>query len=253
MALRHCDTERLLRFGARFAWYCVVYKSFWSFDRIAVPPFRGDIKMEFRRVIIRLGIAGALCVNALTADAVTITFDEPIVSPNFSHLGGSFLTQDFHFQIGPSNTATVHLGGNFCGPPCPSNGTNHLWNQSSGLSFGISISESNDAPFSLLSVDLAESSVGINFEARRIDVTGFQSSGSTVLASLFPDLVNDGVGGKEYFETFDLPDSFTDLISVGHLDTLKNLRFDSGSRPPMAEPGKWAFGGNAPQRGINTR
>jgi len=36
-------------------------------------------------------------------------------------------------------------------------------------------------------------------------------------------------------------------------DTLKNLRFDSGSRPPMAEPGKWAFGGNAPQRGINTR
>jgi len=37
------------------------------------------------------------------------------------------------------------------------------------------------------------------------------------------------------------------------MDTLKNLRFDSGSRPPMAEPGKWAFGGNAPQRGINTR
>jgi len=37
------------------------------------------------------------------------------------------------------------------------------------------------------------------------------------------------------------------------LDTLKNLRFDSGSRPPMAEPGKWAFGGNAPQRGGNTR
>ena len=38
-----------------------------------------------------------------------------------------------------------------------------------------------------------------------------------------------------------------------NLDTLKNLRFDSGSRPPMAEPGKWAFGGNAPQRGGNTR
>ena len=44
-----------------------------------------------------------------------------------------------------------------------------------------------------------------------------------------------------------------DIIASTLLDTLKNLRFDSGSRPPMAEPGKWAFGGNAPQRGGNTR
>jgi len=45
----------------------------------------------------------------------------------------------------------------------------------------------------------------------------------------------------------------SDVREYAEQDTLKNLRFDSGSRPPMAEPGKWAFGGNAPQRGINTR
>ena len=78
---------------------------------------------------------------------------------------------------------------------------------------------------------------------------------NAVIGSVVPDSVRleqgRGVATIRFSERDDVVPIWRDILA-GHIravpigyqvDTLKNLRFDSGSRPPMAEPGKWAFGG----------
>jgi len=119
------------------------------------------------------------------------------------------------FTLSHSNlvgTALVSSGFDFCGPPCPDNGTAYLLSQSSA---GFLFEEGSLAPFDLVAFDGAEAHEGqTDTWAAEILVVGTLSGGGTVQATFAPDFVQDGEGGAADFESFVLPASFSDLVSV---------------------------------------
>ena len=130
-------------------------------------------------------------------------------------LGSSFAVDGFVFTVGQDNNAvTVASGTGQCSPPCPDNGTTYLINQDSGNFTALTLTQMSGEIFSLASFDAAESFVGVNFEAAEIEVIGTFGDGSTTLSIFTLDGIQDGPGGLSDFETFFLPSSFTNLISV---------------------------------------
>lgn len=154
--------------------------------------------------------AAALMGSAVSGHALVIDFNALAPASSVS----SFTTQGFSVSNVPvpGSLAFISSGGSsFCGPPCPENGTNHLLNLGGGWRF----SESGNTPFTLASFDGAEAHQDRqSLWARDILVTGTLAGGGTVSASFALDFIQDGDGPLNDFQTFLLPSSFTNLLSV---------------------------------------
>jgi hypothetical protein len=157
-------------------------------------------------------IAVASCfLLALTTSTVqsqtTINFEEfPFPSAFFPGL--SFASAGFVIE----NLGTLPAEISPCDPPCASNGTQSLLTQFDGtLRFTHSLARA----FRLESFDAAESfSMRESMWARQIVLTGNLIGGGTVQESFSLDLVNDGNGTLNDFQSFVLPPTFENLTSL---------------------------------------
>jgi len=143
-----------------------------------------------------------------------VSFDSLSVSEPFRSVSSEGLV----FTSDPTSTGTtsifiVNTVG--CGPPCPDSGTNYLLQNDFGdrQLHTVTMVENTGSPFSLLSFDAGERHIG-HSHAARIEVFGTRSSGNIVFASFSLDGVNDGPGPLMDSQTFALPRTFRDLISV---------------------------------------
>lgn len=152
--------------------------------------------------------ATLLCFFAVQANAVIITFDEtPAAAGNpliASYSTGGFTVSSSHMhQV--STPLTCSVGG------CVDNGTQYLTEELPAAMFSLT----GVSPFSLISFDGAEVFLGADpGNADFIEVTGNLSGGGMVSAMFNLDGIRDGLGGAADFQTFLLPNTFTNLVSV---------------------------------------
>lgn len=162
--------------------------------------------------LVTLTVGAGLWVIPATAEQ--ITFDSLAAdSESTTYVGNqdfrnSFVVDGFKFLLGQDNTAVITLGGTNGSPELPLNGSNYLFSQDGGRFTAVTLSQLDGAPFSLSSFDAAGSFMGLDFQAANIDVVGTIVGGGNVSTSV--QLGNSGVD----FQTFQLPSSFTNLVSV---------------------------------------
>src|SRR4030095_1234850 len=163
----------------------------------------------------------------LTANAATVTFDDP-ASPGAVQLS-SAVFQGFTFAT-PQNFNYV-LSGHFSNAVAH-NGTSYLV-ISTGNDFAVLMSNGGQ-PFSLTSFD-ADTFVHIQ-GISTITVTGTLSGGGTVSQTFITDAVGDGPGPNTDFQTFSLT-GFNDLVAVqfsssDHVFALDNVNVASVGAVP---------------------
>ncbi len=150
---------------------------------------------------------GMVTFISVQAVATTITFETEAgyidVSP-FVDSGYQFV---YGFVISPpGGSYRISTGGaSICITACSTDGTNALFSFNAGM---LTMSAVDGSPFSLLSLDAAQTFVGYQ-RVLDLNVIGQVQGGGIVT-----DLLTTPAGGADAFQTFTLPNSFTDLLSV---------------------------------------
>jgi len=115
----------------------------------------------------------------------------------------------------------------------------------------FTLSRADTAAFSLQSIDLAEffesSDSAYQYNATQVIVTGQTSGNTTVQRTLSLDMLRDGVGGVDDFQTFLFDDSWGSLTSVrfATLESNAYLSFDNivtGAALVPVPAAVWLFG-----------
>jgi hypothetical protein len=159
-----------------------------------------------------------LLVSAGTAtqvEALVIDFESaPASSAGVQH-GSSLTTQGFTISQTQGSNRLFGLDGT--NPQVHSNGTNTLYDDTTGVGSDYTIVESTGALFDFHSFDASEAFADpnkLNENAQAVGVVGFDASGPIVQAQFSLDGVVDGPGGNPDFQTFTLPANFVNLTSV---------------------------------------
>lgn len=165
-----------------------------------------------RALVIGLGTAGMLV--SLSAGAILIDFedvatveDNPIVFSTNSR-GFNFSSAHHHVINNPPAGGPAGLA---------SNGTQYIAEEGGNTGAPITMTRAGGGTFSLASFDAAEVFVVAPSpfpNATILDVLGNLSGGGIVSISFVLDGIIDGVGGLVDFQSFLLPASFTNLVSV---------------------------------------
>lgn len=148
---------------------------------------------------------GAASLLDFTAQPID-WFQENAIYTNILEQGYTFTSTHMHWVDNPD---LCGFGG------CVSNGTTYLMEDNTAPV----ISMSGSTPFTLTSFDGAEvfnlPNIGTSDGTEDyIEVTGIRADGSTVSVDVVIDQLRDGVGGVADFETFTMPATFTNLVSV---------------------------------------
>ena len=126
-------------------------------------------------------------------------------------VGGSFTTQGFTFTPPATDKFSSCQGTR---SDLGSNGTTSIFvDLVSTLNSTILVAESGGLAFSLIGFDASELWVS-SVEATSVFVEGTLSGGGTVSTSFALDGIIDGPGGVADFQSFLLPGTFVDLLSV---------------------------------------
>ena len=156
---------------------------------------------------------------AMTAQAVTVTFDELVIPGTNPTIAVGQLFESYEaggFRFSPL-FGHMHQLTNPDTCDCTANGTRYLHNDDPSP---IVMTATGGDPFTLEAFDGAELFVGnIRTDAARInaefiDVVGFLAGGGRIAARFRLDGIRDGRGGVPDFESFLLPAAFTDLARV---------------------------------------
>jgi Bacterial TSP3 repeat len=154
-----------------------------------------------------------------SASAKTIDFENVGRDSCLYYIGSFFSTDGFDFRNPLSGNGFFT-----CNPAVdptfrPSNGTRAVITRS------MLITESTGAPFSAISIDLAEPVLYSRYGAVTILMLGISESGFGVNASFTVDNQGDGPGGIDDFETFVFPPTFSNLVSV-RFTVIGNFGYD---------------------------
>lgn len=162
-----------------------------------------------------LALAAVLTLPIGVAEATVIDFNDPVfdslLDSGLPHLEDGFVV---------STTDPDYQGSNLwdCLTQCANNGTFNLFSRGGP----VSVVEAGGGIFSALSFEVGELFVGSSATwAHRIVVTGTLFGGGTVSKPFDIDQAHDGPGGNIDMETFLLPASFVNLISLGFSDQVK--------------------------------
>lgn len=167
---------------------------------------------------VAAGASLALLVHGpQTAQAATlISFDDqaagpfpnPLLTNGFKLIGGSFISN----------------GASFCTPECPDNGTPYVnVLADADMQPTLKLTALDGGAFSFLQFEGAEVeadeprdefTTGSDFWAESIAVLGRLANGSVVTTRFDLDQIQDGSGSANDFQTFVLPNRFTDLVAL---------------------------------------
>lgn len=199
-----------------------------------------------------LGLAFVIfACETISADIVHLDFEELPTSPGGGISTGSVIDED-GFRL-------LMIEGNSQGFSAFEDG----WQNGRGASNGTvtlglftvtgpqsvwTLSTLDATLFNLLSIDVAElfqpTESAFEFSARTITIEGTRFNGSTVTQVHNLDLINDGPGGAEDFETVTLSDDFRLMSEVSFMASSGNptttyYSFDNifASRTAIPEPG----------------
>lgn len=178
----------------------------------------------------------ACCCRTGFSQTLSITFDgAPLQPPGTSYFVEQYFESGMWFRplgvVGPGNGFGRTGGGiSFL----PENGTAYL---QALLGDSLTFSFLNGSVFNLVSVNLAEYSLGVP-DAITVPFVGYRSDGSIVSTSFTTDGIIDGTGPLADFQTFHFGPEFSGLTRVeipASGWSLDNLVV------AVPEPGPWAL------------
>jgi hypothetical protein len=152
-----------------------------------------------------VGMAALVLLSAPSqAQTETLTFDA--LGSRYYNASSTFGVNDYSFAYLATPGAIAHIGNpTGCSPNCSSDGHYAFYSFNTGsLGFG----EANGAAFSLYSLDAAQTFTTLN-RALDITITGTLQGGGTVSQAF-----TEPNGSADSFNTFTLPSSFRNLVSV---------------------------------------
>ena len=158
--------------------------------------------------------AALMLVLVRPAGAVLIDFDDAPF-PGTNEIVTSTTSDGFTFSSGHHHEVNDPPAG--FASPLADNGTQYIMEEGGSLGTAITMTLTASGTFSLGSFDGAEVFINAPSDfpnATSIDVLGNLSGGGTVGASFALDGIIDGAGGASDFQTFALPATFTNLVSV---------------------------------------
>lgn len=160
--------------------------------------------------LIGLGMLGL--VHSNLASAVLVDFEDVVFSDD-RPIVTSTTSRGFNFSSGHHHEISVSASGG----DIASNGTQFISEEGGSLGTPITMTQVGGGTFSLSSFDAAEVFVVAPSDfpnALLINLAGNLSGGGTVNASFTLDQIIDGTGGLPDFQTFLLPATFMNLVSV---------------------------------------
>ena len=167
---------------------------------------QSELWRSLRQSALAVAVFTTLSFTVQSANALVVDFESLPPGGGCYIPSNPFSTQGFDFS-------TVGFGFFVCGgtrSDLPSNGTNTVGSEEPTVT---TMSRSGGGIFSLNSIDLGELFVGTPF-GHQVQIDGNLQGGGMVSALFTLDGINDGVGGAADFETFLLPNTFTNLNSV---------------------------------------
>lgn len=138
--------------------------------------------------------ATLLALATLPAQAQNINFEDIAVAPGVNNIGGDRTSTGYLFD---SSTNHTHLANNTFGA---ANNSTYLVSDDFQGANTLSMSKVGGGSFSLQQLDIAEW-VNINETARTVNVTGFLFGGGTLNQTITLNLVFDGTGPLNDFQT----------------------------------------------------
>ena len=157
---------------------------------------------------LRLLLFAAVLTLARPAGAAIITFEDLAQPPGSNTIGGDRISTGFLFDI---NTNHSHLVNDAFSS---FNGTTWLGLDDTDGDHTLLMSRVGGGTFSLQAADFSEFFTDDNGHARLIDVTGNFAGGGTIFLVIALDLVADGPGPLNDFQTQLFGPAWTNLVSV---------------------------------------
>jgi hypothetical protein len=170
--------------------------------------------------VIVLLISALLWISAHNgaSSAIVLDFEDVGRDSCFSFLSDPVFTEGFLLRDSKPGSSLFTCNAASDPRGLATNGTRTL------LTRNVVIRHADGAPFDLLSFDVGEESLAYS-PYREVLVVGRTQAGEMVLAEFVTDGLYDDGGGIADFETFSLPDEFSDLASVQISDVIGETFF----------------------------
>lgn len=173
-------------------------------------------------LVVLLGLVLSFgCIGHLDAAQIVLDFDS-ITTPlnGFGDMGDTVTEDGYTLSTESPNGPFYACAEGWISGRGSSNGTTTLstyWDLSKETIFDLESSGGN--AFSIVSIDLAEfvNSSDPDWDllnAHYVEIAGSKAGGSTVNETFTLDMISDGSGGVEDFQTFVFPSAWDDLSSV---------------------------------------
>lgn len=165
-----------------------------------------NMNANLKRVLTT--VVGCLSLGFVAGtSAAIIDFEDIGVATGVNSIGGDRVSGGFVFD---SSTDHTHLiNDNFLS----FNGTTWLRTDGNSGATVLTMSQVGGGTFSLGSLDLTEGT-GTSQIATTVRVTGFLSGGGSIMTDLTMDLIHDGAGGANDFQSFSFGSGWSSLSSV---------------------------------------
>ncbi|WP_136810739.1 hypothetical protein [Desulfosediminicola flagellatus] len=159
-----------------------------------------------KSLICTLMFAVAPVMSIQHAQALTIDFED--VGLIWAHGVTSIASHGFSFTSAEDEGLGTMFDGNPCDPDCAANGTTTLIVSGYGAGIGsggagtqpVTLTSDLGLPFNLWSFDIGELTSTAQYNADRIQVTGYVFGGGSIITTAYLDGINDGPGGDDDYE-----------------------------------------------------